>query len=351
VTERAEGKGVIDTYTIIYRGGSPAHGVVIGHLKGGERFIARTCESDAATVADMISADPLGRELYVVPTAKGNQFAFSQQRLSQVLPSPMRQLRDKYEYCLIEKQGRVLEITINRPEVKNCLHPMANEELAEIMDVFLADEELWIAILTGAGAEAFCTGNDLKYSASGKPMWVPLTGFAGLTSRRGREKPVIAAVNGFALGGGLEICLACDLVVADERAQLGLPETRVGLLAGAGGVVRLPRQIPPKIATEMLLTGKRIGAEEALRLGLINRMAPVGQALQVARSLAVELLECSPTSIQLTLRAMHESATFAAEDEAAAAPLSMIDELLVSEDCLEGIMAFAQKRKPQWKGR
>ena len=172
-------------------------------------------------------------------------------------------LRDDYEFIKVHRDGHLLEVTINRPDVRNCLHPPAHEELDEVFDAFFADRELWVAIITGEGTKAFCAGNDLVYSASGKPMYVPLNGFAGLTSRRNMHKPVIAAVNGFAMGGGFEIAMACHLVVADEAAKFALSEVKVGLIAGAGGVIRLPRSIPPKVANELILTGRRIGAEEA----------------------------------------------------------------------------------------
>src|SRR5690606_2215413 len=136
-----------------------------------------------------------------------------------------------------------------------------------VFDVFEADKSLWVAIITGAGTKAFCTGNDLKAASTGRRMWMPRNGFGGLTARLGREKPVICAVNGYAMGGGFEIALASDLVVADSTAQFALSEVRVGLLAGAGGLQRLTRQIPYKQAMEMILTGRRVGAEEGQRLG------------------------------------------------------------------------------------
>jgi acetyl-CoA C-acetyltransferase len=252
---------------------------------------------------------------------------------------------------LVERRGHLLEITINRPEQRNCLHPPANDELAQIMDAFLADPDLWVAILTGAGKDAFCTGNDLKYTGQGKPMWVPKTGFGGLTSRVGRTKPVIAAVNGYAMGGGFEISLACDMIVADETAQFALSEVKVGLYAGAGGIVRLPRQLPKKLANELILTGKRLGAADALRLGLVNKVVPAGTALEGARALAAEILEASPTSVRISLQVMNEAEAFPVAVEAVRAPTKAADELMTSEDFFEGLAAFAQKRKPNWKNR
>lgn len=347
----ADGWGAIETYTVVYQKGGAAYGIIIGRLDGGARFVANTHEKDPLTLQQMVAEDPLNRRVFVRSTPLGNRFAFSEATLRELLPEPAIGFRDDYRYCLLERRGRVLEITINRPEVRNALHPMANDELAEIMDAYFADDELWVAVLTGAGTEAFSAGNDLKYSASGKPMWMPASGFGGLTSRRNRSKPVIAAVNGYACGGGLEICLACDIVVADENAQLGLTEVRVGLIAGAGGLVRLPRQIPRKVATEMILTGRTIGADEASKLGLVNRVAPAGRALEAARAVAAEILESSPTSVRLSLQLMNETEAFCSDIAAVEHRSEAVDELLTSEDMIEGLIAFGQKRKPQWKNR
>jgi acetyl-CoA C-acetyltransferase len=352
IAHEADGAGKIETYTVVYRKGEPDYAIAIGRLDGtDERFIARTPEDDRSTVECMVAEDPIGQPVLLCSSGRGNRFALTKETAMARRPQKPTNLRASYEYCRTEQHGPVLEITINRPEVKNALHPMANEELAEIMDVFLGTEDLWIAILTGAGTEAFCTGNDLKYSASGKAQWTPKTGYAGLTRRRKRTKPVIAAVNGYALGGGLEICLACDLIVVDEAAQLGLPEVQVGLIAGAGGLVRLPRQIPKKIATEMALTGARIDARRAMELGLVNRVTPAGKALEGARELAATMLACSPTSLKLSLRVMNESDEFPSEIGAIEAPSTAIDELISSDDMHEGIRAFVEKRKPRWVGR
>src|SRR5438477_3394604 len=175
------------------------------------------------------------------------------------------------EFCETSRDGHVLTVTINRPEVMNALHPKANAELASVWDQFAADPDLWVGIITGAGDRAFSAGNDLKHQASGGDMsGMPPTGFGGLTSRFDLDKPVIAAVNGIAMGGGFEIALACDIIIASEQAVFALPEPRVGLAALAGGMHRLPRSIPLKHAMGMLLTGRRVSAEEGYRLGFVN---------------------------------------------------------------------------------
>src|SRR5262245_37193344 len=201
------------------------------------------------------------------------------------------------EFVRYEKRDRIAWVTINRPEVMNALHPPANEELSRVWDDFAGDPDVWVAILTGAGERAFSAGNDLKYTAQHGVPRMPPGGFGGLVMRE-LWKPLIAAVNGFALGGGLEIALACDVIVAAEHARLGLPEPRVGLTAAAGGVHRLPRHIPLKIAMGLMLTGKPIAAAEGERLGLVNEVVPKAKLMEAASRWAREITECSPLSIQ-----------------------------------------------------
>jgi acetyl-CoA C-acetyltransferase len=271
--------------------------------------------------------------------------------MDELFPAQPAVLRDRYEHVLVARDGHLLEVTINRPQARNSLHPMANDELDHIFDAYFADSDLWVAIITGAGDRAFSAGNDLVYSASRQPMWVPKNGFAGLTSRRGMPKPVIAAVNGYAMGGGLEIALACHLIVADETAQFALSEVKVGLVAGAGGLVRLPRILPPKVATEMILTGRRMGAAEALGHGLVNRVVPAGTALAGARALAAGILDGSPTSVRISLQLMAETAGIADTIDAVSHPSAAFDDLMGSADAREGVAAFAEKRPPRWLNR
>lgn len=252
------------------------------------------------------------------------------------------------EHVRVRRAGQVLEVTIDRPEVRNALHPPTNAELARVFDSFFADPGLRVAIITGAGSTAFCAGNDLVHSASGRPSTVPRTGMGGLTNRTDMTKPVIAAVNGYALGGGFEIALACHLVVADDSAQFALPEVRVGLVAGAGGIVRLPRRIPPTVATELILTGRRMDAREARSLGLVNRITATGQALPGARALAEEVLEGAPTAISTSLRILAETDASASLEEALDLSMSRAVEALASDDAAEGMRAFAEKRRPVW---
>ena len=209
-------------------------------------------------------------------------------------------MTQQYNFCLLEKRDHIWVVTINRPEVLNALHPAANFELESIFNDFAADQNAWVAVLTGAGEKAFSTGNDLKFQAAGGKLEVPVTGFAGLTSRFDLDKPVIAAVEGFALGGGFEIALACDLIVAGKNARFALPEPKVGLAALAGGIHRLSRQVGEKHAMEILLTGRHLSATEGLRMGFVNRVNRIGSAMDEALKMAQEMLECSPVSLQMT---------------------------------------------------
>jgi len=348
---QADGWGTVETYTVTHRG-EERTGIVIGRLDAdGRRFIAITEAGDQETLELLTEADPLGARVYVRSFGKGNRVTTSDHRMDQLFPPRPATLREEYQYVLVRRDEHLLEVTINRPDARNALHPPANDELDEVFDAFFADPELWVAILTGAGDQSFSAGNDLAYTAAGKPMWVPKNGFAGLTSRRGMTKPVIAAVNGYAMGGGCEIALACHLVVADATARFALSEVKVGLVAGAGGLVRLPRAIPPKVATELILTGRRLSATEALGYGLVNRVTEAGGALTGARALAEEILAGSPTSVRASLRIMAETDGITDTVDAVTYPSGALDELMVSEDMIEGLTAFTQKRPPHWRNR
>jgi len=262
-----------------------------------------------------------------------------------------REDQDMPEFCRVERDGRVLSVTMNRPEVMNALHPPANFELEKVFDEFVADPDLWVAIITGAGERAFSAGNDLKFQAgAGAKLEIPRTGFAGLTSRFDNPKPVIAAVNGVAMGGGFEIALACDLIVASEAATFALPEPRVGLAALAGGVHRLPRQIGLKRAMGMILTGRHVPAREGLELGFVNEVVPGGELLAAARRWADAIVACAPLSVRASKEAVLAGLDRPLE-EAMSARYDGLVRMVKSEDFVEGPRAFAEKRAPRWKGR
>lgn len=257
----------------------------------------------------------------------------------------------EYEFSNVTTDGPLMIVEMNRPEKMNALHPPANKELGEIFDAFAADESLWVAIITGAGDRAFSAGNDLRYQAEGGEMFSVPSGFGGLTNRYDLYKPVIAAVNGVAMGGGFEIALACDLIIASDNARFALPEPKVGLAALAGGLHRLPRQIGLKQAMGMILTGRHVPANEAMSLGFVNAVAPQAELMTEARRWADMIGECSPMSIKASKQVVMGGLDIADFQEAFSTKFPAVGELFKSEDFIEGPRAFAEKRKPQWKGR
>lgn len=256
-----------------------------------------------------------------------------------------------YEFVTTETDGHLLIVTMNRPDRMNALHPPANEELAKVFDAFAADPELWVAIITGAGDRAFCAGNDLRWQAEGNAITVPETGFAGLTARYDLDKPVIAAVNGVAMGGGFEIALACDLIIASDNAKFALPEPKVGLAALAGGLHRLPRQIGLKKAMGMILTGRHVPAEEGQALGFVNEVTSQEDLMARAKDWASQIMACSPMSIRASKQVAMKGLDTADFKEAFEGRYPAVSALFKSEDLMEGPRAFAEKRAPVWKGK
>ena len=263
-----------------------------------------------------------------------------------------------YEFCKVERAGHLTIVTLNRPEVMNALHAEAHEELDKVFDAFAADPEQWIAIVTGAGERAFSAGNDLKVTAAGGGSAGTVlprhaSGFGGLVSRFDLDKPLIAAVNGIAMGGGFEIALACDLILAADSAVFALPEPRVGLAALAGGLHRLPREIGTKRALGMILTGRRVGAAEGKELGFVNEVVPAAQLMTRATELAKQIMELSPMSVRASKQAVYRGLNEASIGDALKNQSSYpaVAAMFRSEDLREGPKAFAEKRAPQWKGK
>jgi len=262
------------------------------------------------------------------------------------------------EFCRYEKRGHVAYVTITRPAVMNSLHPPASRELAQVWDGFAADEDAWVAVLTGEGDRAFSAGNDLKNTAEMSRLpreqrpdqSMPVSGFGGLTSRFDLFKPIIARVNGFALGGGLEMALACDIIVAANHAELGLPEPRRGLIAGALGVHRLPRALPLKAAMGHLLTGRHMTAQRGYELGLVNEVAALDQLDAVVEAWVADIIRCAPLSVRATKQAAMEGLQMPLQ-QAAVAQFEWETRRRASADAIEGPRAFAEKRTPNWTGR
>ena len=258
-----------------------------------------------------------------------------------------------YEFLTYEQKERITYVTINRPERLNALHPPANAELYDAFTRFNDDPDAWVAIITGAGERAFSAGNDLRYTAErdqrrdepgARANRAP---FGGITSDFECWKPIIAAVNGYALGGGLEVAMACDIIIAAEHAQLGLPEPRVGLYAGAGGVFRLPRHVPTKVAMGMMLTARRISAQEAYRIGLVNEVVPLADLMDTAERWANEILECAPLSVRASKQMAYQGADMP-YDIAFSRNYSEQQKQISSADRIEGPRAFSEKRAPNW---
>jgi dehydration protein DpgD len=260
---------------------------------------------------------------------------------------------------LYVKEGRVARVTLNRPEVLNALDLRTHEELAEVWDDFENDDDLWAGVLSGTGGRAFSVGQDLRelvalteaglarpstFGSRGGPGW------PRLTERFSLSKPVIARVDGYALGGGFELALACDIIVASEESRFGLPEARLGLVAGAGGVFRLTRQMPFRSALGHLLTGRRLDAARAFELGLVNEVVPAAALDKAVDRWLEDLLACAPLAVRAIKEAALASSALPLED-AFTARYAWEERRMRSEDALEGPRAFMEKRPPRWQGR
>ena len=254
----------------------------------------------------------------------------------------------EHDAILRERRARVLVITINRPDQRNAVNAAVAAGIAAALDELDAEPELSVGIITGAG-KGFCAGMDLKAFVAGERPHVEGRGFAGIT-QRAANKPLIAAVEGFAVAGGLEVALACDLIVASRGTRLGIPEVKRSLVAAGGGLLRLPRALPRNVAMEMALTGDPIEAERAHELGLVNRLAEPGEALTVALELAETIAANGPLALAATKRIMAESADWP-DSEFFARQQPIYDPVFNSEDAREGATAFAERRAPVWKGR
>ena len=252
---------------------------------------------------------------------------------------------------LRERRGNVEILTINRPEARNAINGGVSRAMSSIMDELAEDDDCWVVIITGSGDIAFSAGMDLKAFARGEGAEITAAsgGFAGLTARD-FPKPIIAAVNGSALAGGFEIMLSCDLVVAVEHAKFGIPEAKRGLIAGAGGLIRMPKRLPMAIALELAMTGDPIDADRALALGLINRVVPAGALLDEALALAGTIAANAPLAVRYSKSVMKQAAEVS-ESEGWKINAAAAGVVFSSADAMEGPVAFAEKRPPNWQGK
>ncbi len=249
---------------------------------------------------------------------------------------------------LTERRGRTLVITLNRPDARNSVNAALAAGVAAALDELDSDDELSIGVLTGAG-KGFCAGMDLKAFVAGESPYVEGRGFAGI-AQKASDKPIIAAIEGFAVAGGLEVALACDLIVAAKGAKLGIPEAKRSLVAAGGALLRLPRRIPYHVAMELALTGDPISAERGADLGLVNRLAEPGAALDGALELAEAIAKNGPLALIASKRILIEEPGWS-EDEKWQKQGEISGPVFGSEDAREGATAFAEKRDPVWKGR
>lgn len=258
------------------------------------------------------------------------------------------------DFITVAKADHVTTVMLNRPEVMNAINGGMHNELQVAFDDFAADDEQYICVVTGAGGRAFCAGSDLKAVAlRGEHPVYPRSGYAGLIERFECPKPMIAAVNGFALGGGFEIALACDIIIAVEGASFGLPEPLVGAIAFGGGLHRLAREIGPKRAMGMILTARRVSAAEGLQLGFVNEVVAAGQLDAAVARWVGEMLRCAPPALraskEVVYRGLDETSLEAALAQQSSYPAYAT--WRSSADAREGPIAFAEKRAPNWTGK
>jgi enoyl-CoA hydratase len=251
------------------------------------------------------------------------------------------------EIVLIDRSDGVMTITLNRPKARNAVNRALAEGVSAALDELDSNDDIRVAILTGAGG-TFCSGMDLKAFVTGETPNIEGKGFAGLTEKAPR-KPLIAAVEGYALAGGFELAISCDLVVAADNAKFGIPEVKRGLAAAAGGLMKLPKQIPSRLAMELALTGEFISSQRAYDIGLINEVVEAGTALEAAKVLAAKISANGPLAVAVSKQVVLESGDWSS-DEMWKKQGALVMPVFVSKDAIEGATAFAEKRPPNWKG-
>ncbi|HEX4190505.1 MAG TPA: enoyl-CoA hydratase-related protein [Marmoricola sp.] len=326
----ADGPATIESWTVKYQPEGLV-AVVVGRLEDGRRFLANGDDGEADLLALLLGDDGPGASVFVRSTPGGNRVSLTER--ARTVPAP------PYEYIQVDREDAVLLVTLVGTGADHRLPAAAHHELAAVFDGFEADPALRVAILTGSGDGVFCTGSDFDHPIAALDTNLPATGLAGLTERR-LTKPVIAALNGNALGEAFEIAAACHLVVAEEQVEVGLDQVRRGLLAAHGGPARLLAALPAQVANRLLLTGGTLRASEAERWGLVVQVAPTGEGVKAARDLAAEIVRAAPAAVRYTLEAM----------AGAVDPAERLERLLVTSDAVEGFEAGMLGRDPVWRG-
>ena len=259
-----------------------------------------------------------------------------------------------YKEILCEVEGQIRIITINKPKAANSISPLTSMEMEKAIDEYVANKDERVCIITAAGEKIFCAGNDMGFMMNNMDKMEELVNqlkykFGGIVERFDCYKPIIAAVNGLALGGGFEIALAADIIIAADNAAFGLPEAKVGMAPMAGGMHRLPRMLPHQLAMEIMFTGRRIPAEEAKKYGFVNDVVPQDQLIDKAKEWAQEIIKCAPLSIQAIKEAVTKGMCVTLE-EASKTTYPMTEAMLASPDLHEGGIAMIEKREPKWQG-
>ncbi|MQY21750.1 acetyl-CoA acetyltransferase [Nocardia macrotermitis] len=346
---RPDGWGTVESFVVRYGSGGAARATVVGRLDDGRRFLATPL--DAATTAVLTEAEqPVGRRVFVRGGDTGNLVALTREAMDTALAQGVPTLRDEYGTVSIATSGHVLEVTIDRADDDNTLTGDTYRELGEILTAFAHDDDLRVAILTGAGSEAFSLGADLRGIRSPLQLMLqPHNGFDASPLDATPAKPVIAAINGRADGDGLALALSCHLCVADETATFAVPDTALGLPPSTTILLRLPDLVGRALAHDMILTGRRIDATEALTAGLITRTAPQGKALDLAREMAADIVARSPIATRTALAFLAHTTSVPNRETTAPHTATLADALVAHRDPLDGLNAYHQGRKPHWR--
>lgn len=349
VAYHPDGWGTIESFVVRYGSGGSARATVVGRLDDGRRFLATPLDPETTDILTETD-QPVGRRVFVRSGEAGNHVTLSREAMDAASAHRIPALRDEYGTVSVSTSGHILEVTIGRPAEGNTLTGDTYRELGEILTAFTTDDDLWVAILTGAGAEEFSLGADLHGIRSPLQLMLqPHNGFSASPVDGVSAKPVIAAINGRADGDGLALALACHLCVADESATFAVPDTALGMPPGTGVLLRLPHVAGRALAYDMILTGRRIDSAEALAAGLISRTAPRGKALDLARDMAADIVARSPVATRAALTFLARTETLPDAETTAPHTAVLADALVAHRDPVDGMTAYHQGREPQWR--